>query len=147
MRRAIAALFALACLAGISGCSHAAPPVGRWEGIYDTNDTIVAARVEITAKGDIYLSAPDAMGVGGSSDEDRAAIRQRLADGLSESWGSVAPRRMDFDGKTFRKPGGIAPQLEWDGSHMTAVFYLGTRPAIRVRLRAVSSFDDNLWND
>jgi hypothetical protein len=142
MRRAIAALFALACLAGISGCSHAAPPVGRWQGVYDTSDTIVAARVEITPKGDVYLSAPDAMGVGGSSAEDRAAIRQKLADGLNESWGSVAPRRMDFDGKTFRKPGGIAPQMRWDSSSntMTLILYPGTAPEIHIVLRPVKDF-------
>jgi hypothetical protein len=142
MRRAIAALFALACLAAVSACSHAAPPAGGWEGISDTNDAIIAARVEITAKGDIYMSALDAVNVGGASAEDRAAIRQKLADGLNESWGSVVPRQMDFDGTTFRKPGGIAPQMEWDASAntMTLIVYLGTAPGIRIPLRAVKDF-------
>lgn len=142
MRPFFAALFALACFVDVSGCSHSAPPVGRWEGVYDTNDTVIAARVEITPKGDIYLSAPDALNIGGSSAEDHAAIRQKLADGLNESWGSVAPRQMDFDGKTFRKPGGIAPQMEWDSSTntMTVVVYLGTAPAVNIALHPVKEF-------
>ena len=142
MRQFVPFLAALAMFA-LSGCSHAAaPPVGRWEGVYDTPDTVIAARVQITAKGDIYLSAPDATDVGGSSDEDRAAIRQKLADGLEESWGSVVPRPMDFDGKTFRKPGGIAPQMEWDSSTntMTITVYLGTEQPISFPLHPVKDF-------
>src|ERR1700761_1876616 len=142
MRKIFAAFFAIACFAGVSACSHSAPPVGRWEGVYDTSDTIIAARVEITAKGDIFVSAPDVTDIGGASSEDRAATRQKLADGLDESWGSVVPRPMDFDGKTFRKPGGIAPQMEWDSSAntMTLVLYLGAAPELRVTLRPVKDF-------
>lgn len=150
MQRAIAAFFALACLAVVSACSHSAtPPAGRWQGVYDTADTIIAARVEITAKGDIYMSAPDALDVSGSSPEDRAAIRQKLADGLEESWGTVVPRQMDFDGKTFRKPGGIAPQMEWDsgGNTMTLVVYLGTAPAVRVMLHPVKEFSPDPFSN
>ena len=146
MRPIFAVLFALACFAGVGACSHSAPPpAGRWEGFYESRDTIVAARLEITAKGDIFVSAPDATGIGSASDDDRAAIRQRLADGLDESWGSVVPRRLDFDGQTFRKPGGIAPQMEWDAQSnaMTLVVYLGTQPAIRIALRPVKDFGPN----
>jgi hypothetical protein len=145
MRSFFAVILALACFTGLSACSHSAPPVGRWEGVYDTHDTIIAARLEITARGDIYLSAPDAMDVGASSDDDHAAIRQKLADGLNESWGSVVPRQMDFDGKTFRKPGGIAPQMEWDSSNnaMTLVVYLGTAPEIHIPLHPVKDFSPN----
>jgi hypothetical protein len=140
--RFIARIFGLACLLTVAGCSHSAPPTGRWEGVYDTHDAIVAARVEITAKGDIYLSAPDAMDAGSSSSEDRTAIRQRLADGLNQSWGSVVPRQMDFDGKTFRKPGGIAPQMEWDSASntMTVILYPGTAPEIHIALHPVKDF-------
>lgn len=140
--RFLARFLALASVLAIAACSHAAPPAGRWEGVHDVNGTVVAARVEITPKGDIYLSAPDAMDV---SDDDRPAIRQRLADGLNQSWGSVVPRQMDFDGKTFRKPGGIAPQMEWDsGSNtMTLILYPGTAPEIHIPLRPVKDFSAN----
>ncbi|HUB84982.1 MAG TPA: hypothetical protein VL971_04765 [Rhizomicrobium sp.] len=141
--RFLARFLALASVLAMAACSHAAPPSGRWEGVYDANGTVVAARVEITPKGDVYVSAPDAMGV--ASTDDRAAIHQRLADGLNQSWGSVVPRQMDFDGKTFRKPGGIAPQMEWDAASntMTLVLYLGTAPAIRMPLHPVKDFSPN----
>jgi opacity protein-like surface antigen len=145
MRTFLAAAFAFACLTALSACSHSAPPTGRWEGTYVTHDVIIAARVEITAKGDIFLSAPDATGIGGASDDDRAAIRQRLAEGLNESWGSVTARQMDFDGKTFRKPGGIAPQMEWDSSTnaMTLIVYFGTAPEIHIALHPVKDFSSD----
>ena len=143
--RFLARFLVLACLLAVSGCSHGAPPVGRWEGVYDANNTIIAARVEITPKGEIYVSAPDVTDVGGSAGEERAAIRQKLADGLNESWNSVVPRQMDFDGKTFRKPGGIARQMEWDASNntMTLVLYLGTAPSLDIVLHPVKDFSPN----
>ncbi|HEY5338759.1 MAG TPA: hypothetical protein VIJ85_11175 [Rhizomicrobium sp.] len=143
MRSVFAVFFAIVGFAAISACSHdTAPPVGRWEGVYDTQDTVIAARLEITAKNDIYLSAPDALDIGQSSDTDHAAIREHLADGLADSWSSVQPRKLDFDGKTFRKPGGIAPQVEWDSSknQMTLIVYLGTRPEIHIALHPVKDF-------
>ncbi len=102
----------------------------------------MVTRLEITPKGQIFISAPNAQDFGAVSDEDRAAIRQRLADGLEEDWGSAKSFDLDFDGKTFRRPGGIAPQLEWDSGtrQMTMIVYLGTRPAIHIPLRAVKQF-------
>lgn len=129
------------CLAALVGCgSHQAPPVGRWEGTYAASNAVVAVRLEISPKGDIFLSAPDVLDVG--SDADRSAIRQRLTDELAASWSSVQSRPLDFDGRVFRKPGGIAPQLEWDPEtkRMTAVLYFGTRSALRVPLQPVSGF-------
>jgi hypothetical protein len=148
IRRFPFAIVALLCIGLAVACSQSTtPPVGRWEGTLDTPGAVVAARLEITSKGQIFVSAPNAEDFGNGSDEDRAAIRQRLADGLADSWNSVQPISLDFDGKTFRKPGGIAPQLEWDGSQMTMVVYLGKRDAIRIPLRAVKEFSPDPWNN
>lgn len=144
--RLLTALVACFCLAAVAGCSReAAPPAGRWEGIYDAGDAIVAARMEITPKGGIFVSAPNAENIAGTSGDARAAIRQRLADGLANEWGDVAPLQMDFDGKVFRKPGGIAPQAEWDpdAHRMTLIVYLGKGNGIRIPLRTVKEFSPN----
>ena len=86
-----------------------------------------------------------------------AEVRDAVAEGrdqlpiktlrLSGAWGEVVPRRMDFDGTTFRKPNGIAPQAEWDkaSNMMTLYVYIGTRPVIKMMLRPVSTFSDNPW--
>src|SRR5262249_15520562 len=129
------------CLAALIGCGRSqSPPVGRWEGTYEASDAVVAVRLEISPKGDIFLSAPDVLDVGPVSDADRSAIRQRLTDELAASWSGVQSRPFDFDGRVFRKPGGIAPQLEWDPDtkRMTAVLYFGTRSALHVPLQPVS---------
>ena len=147
MRLYAAILFGL-CLSGLMACSNAKPPAGRWEGTYDSTDAIVAVRLEIDGKGDIYLSAPDAMNFPTPSEDQRAAMHQRLAQGLASAWGDVTARHYDFNGHTFRKPGGIAPQMEWDAAtkQMTVIVYLERRPGIRIPMRAVSEFSDNPWS-
>lgn len=148
MRAHVVAIVAGLCLVAVSACSNSkTPPVGRWEGAYEAQDVMVAVRLEISGKGDIYLSAPNALDIGGASPEERPAMRARLADELAQGWNAAQPRSMDFDGRVFRKPGGVAPQMEWNpqSKQMTVVLYFGMRPALRVPLRAVSDFSTDPW--
>jgi len=133
-------LFAVLALA-LAACSKPAPPVGKWEGGYESGGTIVAARVEILPSGQVKVSAPDITGSREQIDE----LRARLSAGLVNGWSEVAPRTFDFDGKTFRKPGGIAPQMVWDkaSNAMTLELFIGARPALPIPLRPVSDFHDN----
>lgn len=143
MRLAVGAFLAIVLLAG---CSLHAPPKGRWEGTYDTAEAMVAARVEIDAKGLVRASAPNAEDVGDNED-DRAAMRRTLAAGMARAWDDVEPRAMDFDGRVFRKPKGIAPQMIWEKARkqMYIVVYLGKKPAIKFLLRPVDDFSDDPW--
>jgi hypothetical protein len=143
MRQILALLFGAILL---TACSKSAPPEGRWEGAYDSGQTFVAARVEI-ASGQVRISAPDITDAGVAGDDDRVQMRENIAERLAGGWGAVEPRPMDFDGATFRKPGGIAPQLDYDPStkQLTLYVYLGTQPALRIPLRPVGDFSDNPW--
>ncbi len=144
--RTLSALFiAGLCLATAVACSKPKPPLGRWEGTFQSADTMIVARLEIDPDGAIYVSAPDALDI--SVNADRDSIRQRLTAGLAEAWGDVQPRVLDFDGRIFRKPGGVAPQLEWDpdSKEMTMIVYPGTQPSIRIKMRAVRDFSANPW--
>jgi len=130
--------------AALAACSKPTPPVGKWEGGYEQGGDLVAARVEVLASGQVKVSAPDitnAMGPRDQIDE----LRARLAADLANSWSQVSPRSFDFDGTTFRKPGGIAPQMVWDkaSNQMTLELFIGARPALPVPLRPVSDFHDN----
>jgi hypothetical protein len=136
-------LFAIAALL-LAACSKPAPPVGKWEGGTESGGTIVAARVEILPSGQIKVSAPDVTYVTGN----RARIdelRSQLAADLANGWDGVKPRSFDFDGDTFRKPGGVAPQMKWDkpSNQMTLELYIGANPAFPVLLRPVANFHDN----
>lgn len=135
------------CVAAAFGCTRTNAPTGRWQGTYESQDVMIAARLEIDPGGNIFLSAPDAMDIAGASSDDRLAIRQRLADDLTLAWGEAQPKQFAFDGHVFRKPGGVAPQLEWDPDRksMTAVIYLGLRSGIRVPLHPVSDFSNDPW--
>jgi len=139
MRRFV---FAALSVLALAGCSHPAPPQGRWEGTYESDDTMLAARLEIEPDGQVRVSAPDLLDVG---PDDRDAARERLASDLAAAWDQVAPRKMDFDGETFRKPGGIAPQMVWKAKakQMFLVVYIGTRPSFQIALHQVGDFSEN----
>ena len=74
-------------------------------------------------------------------------MREELAADLASGWDRVAPRPFDFDGKTFRKPGGIAPQMVWDkaSNQMTLELYIGANAALPMPLRPVENFHDSPW--
>jgi hypothetical protein len=136
----------LCLLLGLLACSKPSPPVGKWEGGYEAGGDLVAARVEILASGQVKIMAPDITNAVGSRDQINQ-LRAQLAADLANGWSEVAPRSFDFDGKTFRKPGGIAPQMVWDKdtNQMTLELYIGARPAMPVPLRPVDGFHDNPW--
>jgi hypothetical protein len=129
----------------LAGCSDPKPPVGKWEGGYDSGGTIVVARVEIGPNGLVKISAPDITNLQNATLEQMAMQRARLAAELVHVWEGVEPRKFEFDGKTFRKPGGVAPQMVWDkdSNQMTLQLYFGANPALPVVLRPVDLFHDN----
>lgn len=148
MRAYMAAFVSVLCLLTVSACSHTKPPpVGRWEGVYEAPDEMVVVRLEISPKGEIYLSAPNALDIMTTPADQRPAVRARLTDELMQGWSAVVPRAMEFDGRVFRKPGGLAPQMEWNpqSKQMTVVLYFGMHAALRVPLRAVSDFSQDPW--
>jgi len=136
-------MFAVLAVA-LAGCGKTQPPVGKWEGGYESGGDLVVARVEILPSGQVRVMAPDITNAIGPR-ERIEELRARLAADLSNGWSEVKPRTFDFDGKTFRKPGGLAPQMVWDKSsnQMTLELYIGARPAMPVLLRPVDDFHDN----
>jgi len=139
MRKAV--LLSLLLLAGCA--KH--PPTGKWEGGYASEGTIVVARVEIGDNGLVRLSAPDITNLEGAKPDAVLNERARLQSELVNGWENVAPRKMDFDGKTFRNPGGHAPQMVWDKdtNQMTLEIFIGAKAALPVVLRPVPGFHDD----
>jgi hypothetical protein len=131
----------------LAACAKPTPPTGRWEGGYDGNGVLVAARVEIGPDGMVKVSAPDVTNADASRPEQVAEMRARLGADLATAWDGVQARPFDFDGSTFRKPGGVAPQMVWDknSNQMTLEIYIGANPALPVPLRPVDNFHDNPW--
>lgn len=134
----------IAILLAVSACSKPRPPVGKWEGGHESGGTLVVARVEILPSGQVKVMAPDITNLTGPQIAD---YRARLAADLANGWSSIEPRDFEFDGKTFRKPGGFAPQMIWDkeSNHLTLQLYIGANPALPVPLRPVDDFHDNPW--
>lgn len=143
----IAGLIAAGPALVLAACSKPVPPQGEWQGAYDSDNTLVVARVEVMADGKVRLSAPDLTNVQADDPRQRRQMRERLAAELVNGWDDVRPRAMDFDGKTFRRPGGIAPQMTWDKSRkqMTLILYLGNAPPLPIVLQRVGAFSDNPW--
>jgi hypothetical protein len=138
------AVVMLVALLAITACSKPRPPVGKWEGGMESGGDVVVARVEILPNGQVKIMAPDITNAIGSR-ELMNEYRARLSADLANGWSEVKPRSFDFDGKTFRKPGGIAPQMVWDRAtnHMTLELYIGARSALPVPLRPVDDFHNN----
>jgi hypothetical protein len=145
MRR-FASLLVIVCAAAV-GCSRTPPPAGRWIGNYEADGVMVDARLEILSNGLVRASAPNMLDTPVNSDQERAAAHAQLAADLAGGWSDIVPRQMDFDGRVFRKPGGVAPQMEWDPDthRMKVVFYFGTQHSIRIDMHAVSDFDRDPW--
>lgn len=141
------ALFLTLSLAGLllTGCSKPQPPIGKWEGGLQSYGSIVVARVEIGANGLVRVSAPDVTNLDDSKLDVVLNERARLQSDLVNGWSEVKPRPFDFDGKTFRKPGGVAPQMVWDKAtnQMTVEIFIGANPALPVTLRPVADFHDD----
>ena len=132
----------IAILLAVSACSKPRPPVGKWEGGYEGGGDLVVARVEILPSGQVKVMAPDITNL---PQAQIAGYRARLSADLVNGWSGVEPRDFDFDGTTFRKPGGFAPQMVWDkaSNHLTLQLYIGARSALPVPLRPVDDFHDN----
>ena len=132
----------IAILLAVSACSKPRPPVGKWEGGYEGGGDLVVARVEILPSGQVKVMAPDITNLSGAQ---IAGYRARLSADLVNGWSGVEPRDFDFDGKTFRKPGGFAPQMVWDkaSNAMTLQLFIGAKPALPIPLRPVADFHDN----
>ncbi len=145
MRRFAILLIAVFVLAGCSK-SHQVPS-GRWIGHYESSSVMVVAWLEITPDGDVRVSAPDILDPGEPSDELRETAHKRLADELYDGWGSVPSRRYEFNGHIFRKPGGFAPQMEWNPGtkQMKVVFYFGMQRSIRITMTPVKDFTEDPW--
>lgn len=144
--RAAALFLALALVAMTAACSKPKAPVGKWEGGMERGGTLVVARVEVMPNGGVRVMAPDITNLMGSRERiDR--YRDRLAADLVSGWSEIKPRQFEFDGKTFRKPGGIAPQMVWDKdtNQMVLQLYIGANPALPVPLRPVADFHDSPW--
>ncbi|MDE2183279.1 MAG: hypothetical protein KGJ78_09680 [Alphaproteobacteria bacterium] len=109
---------------------------------------MVDARLEILKNGMVRVSAPDILDRPGS-DQERAEMHAQLAADLASGWSDVELRQMDFDGGVFRKPGGVAPQMEWDAKRqlMKVVFYFGMQHSIRIEMHQVADFDHDPWAD
>jgi hypothetical protein len=143
--------FAVLLIAGLvlAACSRTPqPPVGRWVGNFESPSVMVDAWLEILPGGAVRVCAPDLLDVGEPDDAQRALLHARLAGDLYEAWGDIAPRKYDFDGRVFRKPGGFAPQMEWDPKtrEMKLVFYFGMQRSMRIVMHPVKDFSEDPWS-
>jgi len=145
MRRS--AILVTAGLALVACSRGPQPPSGRWIGNFESEAVMVDAWLEILPGGSVRICAPDILDVGAPSDADRTGMHARLASDLSDAWGEVKLRSYDFDGRTFRKPGGVAPQMEWNPAthEMKLVFYFGMQHSIRIAMHAVKDFSEDAW--
>ena len=137
----------LLCAFVLSTCTKALPPVGRWEGTFQSGSTFVAARLELADGPSARIYAADVTDPNIATNADRLAMEQNLADRLAGAWGEVAPSPLAFDGITFRAPDRTAPLMVWDpaSNAMTLYVYLAAQKAVLVSLHPVADFSASPW--
>ena len=123
----------------LAACSKPAPPVGKWEGGYESGGAgrDIAQRPSQDQRAGNHLNHR----------QPRADRRTACAPiGRAGEWleRSVAAH-LRLHGKTFRKPGGIAPQMVWDkaSNAMTLELFIGAKPALPIPLRPTDDFHEN----
>jgi len=81
----IKALLFVVLAAALTGCSKPQPPVGKWEGGYESGGDLVVARVEILPNGQVRVMAPDITNAVGPR-ERIEQLRARLSADLANGW-------------------------------------------------------------
>jgi hypothetical protein len=137
-RRLILALFIAATL---TACGDATAPRGRWEGFSESQNWLIAVRLEMHKNNVMRASALSAY-VADADLPRRHALEQDLRKGIKDQWNAVPRSDIAFNGNTITRKEGYAPLFVYQpGSKgMVFHFYAGGKLTEKVTLRPVETF-------
>jgi hypothetical protein len=132
---------ALVCLFGLTACREPTAPPGRWEGYSESQNWLIAVRLELHADEKMRASALSAL-VSGADLPRRYELEQHLKDGMKRQWSSVAETPISFDGNAITRKDGYAPIFVYEPISRAMVFhfYAGGKLTEKVTLRPVNTF-------
>lgn len=135
-------MFVLACaLVALTGCGAEEAPVGRWEGISESADWIVAVRLQVD-KGNVIHATALSIQVKDTTLPERLSLTNKIKRMLPVEWEHAVRGKVDFRNNILRRSGGVAPLFVFTPTDrtMTFNFYAGGKLTKHVRLHPVENF-------
>jgi hypothetical protein len=131
----------LLTLIGLAACRESDGLKGRWEGYSESQDWLIAARLELQKDGEMRASALSAL----VSDADlprRHQLEDELRRGIKDQWTAVTKTDIEFKGNTITRKAGYAPLFVYEPRTQSMVFhfYAGGKLTEKVTLRPVKTF-------
>jgi len=127
--------FALAC------CSREEAPPGKWEGMSQSSDWLVAVRLQVD-HGNIIHATALSVPVSNTTLPERMDLSRKIKAMLAEAWKDAPVGKVEYSGNTITREGGVAPLFVYQPAMniMTFNFYGAGRLSERVKLYPVKEF-------
>jgi hypothetical protein len=137
-RHLLVLILATFCLAA---CSKDESLKGRWEGFSESQNWLIAVRLEMTKPGQMRASALSAL----VTDADlprRHALEQELRQGMKDQWSAVPQTDIAFTGNVVTRKEGYATLFVYEPASNAMVFhfYSGGKLTEKVTLRPIETF-------
>lgn len=125
----------------LASCGESEAPIGRWEGFSESQNWLIAVRLEMQKNNEMKASALSAF-VGDVELPQRHAFETELRDGMKSQWKDVTRTDVAFHANTITQKKGYAPLFVYqaDSNSMVFHFYAGGKLTEKVTLRPVAAF-------
>jgi hypothetical protein len=132
---------ALVCVFALAACKEPAAPPGRWEGFSESQNWLIAVRLELNSDQTMKASALSAL-VANADLPQRYGLEQELKQGMKKQWSAVTKTDIGFDGNAITRKDGYAPIFVFEPRTRAMIFhfYAGGKLTEKVTLRPVETF-------
>lgn len=131
----------------LAGCSSEQAPVGRWEGHLESNDWILAVRLQVEPGNTIRATALS-VDVSEASLAERAQTARTIKRALIVQWQTATRGDVRFSNNILTRKSGTAPLFVYspEDKSMTFNFYAFGKLTKRVHLEPVEEFTTEAVN-
>jgi hypothetical protein len=131
----------LLALLGLAACGEREAPKGRWEGFSESQNWLIAVRLELQKDNVMRASALSAY-VGDADLPRKHQLEKELRQGMKDQWSAVTRTDIAFNGNTVTHKNGYAPLFVHQPASNAMVFhfYAGGKLTEKVTLRPVETF-------
>lgn len=125
----------------LASCGASEAPLGRWEGVSESTNWLVAVRLQVDP-GNVIHSTALSINVSDTALPERAMLSDKIRSMLPDEWERATSSKVDFVNNVIRRAGGFAPMFVYDPGKgtMTFNFYGGGKHAEHVKLHPVKNF-------
>lgn len=125
----------------LAACASNEAPQGRWEGVSESANWLVAVRLQVDPGNVIHASALS-IRVTDVSLSERLSLAEKIRATMPGQWPQAVRSKVDFSNNVLKKAGGFAPLFVYDpkSRSMTFNFYADGKLSEHVKLHPVKNF-------